>query len=160
MRSGHRRRGGVFAVLRASGRALALLALVASTPAFPQAAAKGKPPAAAPEPAPAVPQPDPPAPPYEPQLMRLAEIMGSLAFLRDLCGDKDGAEWNARMKALLDTEAKTDARRERLAGAFNRGFRGYETIYRACTPVAQVIITRFLEEGRQIAHDIANRYSG
>ena len=137
-----------------------IAALLASSHAFPQAGPKGKPPAAAPELAPAQPQPDGPPPPYEPQLMRLSEIMGALAFLRDLCGDKDAAEWNAKMKTLLETEAKSDARRERLAGAFNRGFRGYETVYRSCTPVAQTIIARFLDEGRQIAHDIASRYSG
>ena len=136
----------------------AIAALLAGSPALPQAGAKGKPPAAALEPT--LPQPDGPPPPYEPQLIRLSEIMGALAFLRDLCGDKDAAEWNSRMKALLDTEAKSDARRERLAGAFNRGFRGYETVYRTCTPVAQTIISRFLEEGRQIAHDIAVRYNG
>ena len=29
---------------------------------------------------------EPPPPPYEPQLLRLSEIMGSLAYLRGLCG--------------------------------------------------------------------------
>lgn len=124
-----------------------------------QGAVKGKPPAAAPDPAPP-PPPEPPPPPYEPQLMRLAEIMGTLAYLRDLCGEADGADWNLKMKALLETEAKTDTRRERLAGAYNRGFRGYEVIYRACTPAAQSIISRFLDEGGHLAHEITNRFSG
>ena len=127
-------------------------------PAAAQNAARGTAAPAAPEAPP--PLPEPPPPPYEPQLMRLAEIMGTLAFLRDLCGDGDGADWHLKMKALLDAEAKTDARRERLAGAYNRGFRGYEVTYRSCTPAAQTIITRFLEEGGRIARDIASRYSG
>lgn len=123
-----------------------------------QNAAKGK--AAVPEPAPPPAPPEPLPPPYEPQLMRLAEILGTLAYLRDLCGEADSAEWNGKMKALLDAEAKTDARRERLAGAYNRGFRGYEVIYRSCTPAAQTIIARFLDEGGRIAREISSRYSG
>jgi uncharacterized protein (TIGR02301 family) len=134
------------------------LALAAPPPAHGQGT-KQKAPAALEAPGTA-PQPEPPPPPYEPQLVRLAEIMGALAFLRDLCGDKDGGEWNARMKALIDSEAKTDARRERLAGAYNRGFRGYQTIYHVCTPAAQLIIARFLDEGGRLAHEIANRFSG
>lgn len=125
-----------------------------------QNAARGKPQVVTPEPVPVAPVPEPPPPPYETQLLRLAEIMGTLAFMRELCGDKDGAEWSLRMKTLLDVEAKTDARRERLAGAYNRGFRGYEVTYRVCTPAAQLVITRFLDEGGRLAHEISNRFSG
>ena len=64
------------------------------------------------------------------------------------------------MRALLETEAKTDTRRERLAGAYNRGFRGYEVIYRICTPAAQTVVTRFLDEGGRLAREITSRFSG
>jgi uncharacterized protein (TIGR02301 family) len=64
------------------------------------------------------------------------------------------------MSALLDAEAKTQTRRERLAGAFNRGFRGYEVTYRTCTPNADIAIARYVEEGRKIARDINYRYGG
>ena len=43
------------------------------------------------EPAPAV---EPPPAPYEKELLRLAEIMGSLAMLRPLCSAPDGPEWD------------------------------------------------------------------
>jgi uncharacterized protein (TIGR02301 family) len=46
-----------------------------------------------------------------------------------------------------------------LAGGYNRGYRGYEATYRACTPNARLVITRFLDEGGQIARDIGNRYT-
>ena len=139
----------------------AALALALPQIASAQGTGKTKPPAAAPAPDVApTPPPEPPPPPYEPQLMRLAEIMGALAFLRDLCGEADGVDWHLKMKALLETEAKTDTRRERLAGAYNRGFRGYEVIYRACTPAAQAVIGRFLDEGGRLAHEITNRFSG
>lgn len=97
-------------------------------------------------------------PPYEPQLLRLSEILGALAFLRDLCGAKDGDEWRAKMNSLLDAEAKSGARRQKLAGAFNRGFRGYEITYRSCTPNAESAIARYLDEGGRIARDITYRY--
>jgi uncharacterized protein (TIGR02301 family) len=99
-----------------------------------------------------------PPPPYEPQLLRLSEILGALSYLRDICEARDGEAWRAKMSALLDAEAKTQTRRERLAGAFNRGFRGYEVIYRTCTPNAETVITRYLSEGGQIARDINYRY--
>jgi len=102
--------------------------------------------------------PDAQMPPYEPQLLRLAEILGALSYLRDICGTKDGETWRARMNALLEAEARTNARRERLAGAFNRGLRGYSLTYRVCTPNAQAIISRFLDEGSRIAREVANRY--
>ncbi len=100
------------------------------------------------------------APPYEPQLLRLSEVLGSLAYLRQLCGSKDGDSWRERMRALLDTEAQTEARKERLAGAFNRGFRSIEAIYHACTPNAELLIQRYLDEGGRIARDVTNRFSG
>jgi uncharacterized protein (TIGR02301 family) len=112
--------------------------------------------------APAAPpaSPDTAAPPYERQLLRLAEILGALSFLRDICGDNDSAEWRRRMAALIDAEGVTDARKERLAGAYNRGFRSYETIYRACTPNAELAIARYLDEGQKIVRDVSSRYGG
>ena len=134
---------------------MAALALAASplaaqtTPAKPAAAAE--------QPAP---PPAEPPPPYEPQLLRLAEVIGALSYLRDLCGDGDGATFRAKFAGLLETEAATPARKETLAGAFNRGFRDYELTYRACTPTAREIVARFLDEAGRIARDVANRYGG
>jgi uncharacterized protein (TIGR02301 family) len=104
--------------------------------------------------------PEGPPPPYEPQLLRLSEILGALSYLRDICTAHDGDAWRAKMAALLEAEAKTQTRRERLAGAFNRGFRGYEVIYRTCTPNADTVIARYLNEGGRIARDINYRYGG
>ncbi len=109
------------------------------------------------------PPPPPPAEtsaPYEPQLLRLAEIMGALAYLRDLCGDKDGDRWRARMAGLMEAESASEARKERLAGAYNKGFRGFETTYRACTPNARVVIDRYLDEGGRVARDVGSRFGG
>lgn len=108
----------------------------------------------------APPPPPEPPPPYEPKLLRLGEILGTLTYLRDLCGAGDGAEWRQRMSALIDAEGSTQQRKERLAGAFNRGFRGYQLTYHACTAAAQTIIERLLDEGDRITRDVASRYAG
>lgn len=114
----------------------------------------------------ALPKPPPldaPAP-YDRQLARLAEILGALTWLTELCGQDDaqrtGEEWRQRMSDLLNAEAETQSRRERLAGAYNRGLRSYEAIYRSCTPNAELVIARYLDEGGRLAREIANRYGG
>jgi uncharacterized protein (TIGR02301 family) len=99
-------------------------------------------------------------PPYEPQLLRMAEVIGALSFLRDLCGDGDGDAFRSKFASLLETEGNTPARKETLAGAFNRGLHDYELTYRSCTPAAREIIARFLDEAARIAKDVANRYGG
>ncbi len=65
-----------------------------------------------------------------------------------------GDQWRKQMTTLMEAEATSDRRRERLAGAYNRGFRGYSAMHRRCTPSAQLIITRFLDEGGRIARDV------
>ena len=120
-------------------------------------AAKPAPPKS--EPKPEAPPPEAPVP-YEPALLRLSEIMGALSYLRDLCGVRDGEDWRARMSTLIEAEGTTEARRERLAGAFNRGFRGYQTTYRSCTGNARQVISRYIDEGSRIARDVSSRFGG
>lgn len=131
------------------------------TPAQPSV----QPPAAAtPAPQPLPPAPEPPPAPYEPQLLRLSEIMGALSFLRDLCTEtgqaSDGPLWRQRMGELIEAEATTQARKERLAGAFNRGFRSFQQNYRRCTPSAKLAIERYVQEGAKLTRDVTNRYGG
>lgn len=138
---------------------LALLSLFVS-PALAQQRAKSpakEAPKDAPkeQPAPA----DVPAP-YDRDLMRMAEVIGSLAFLRGLCATPDAAEWPARMKALIEAEGITSARRDRLAGSYNRGYRSYALTYRVCTPAAHEAAARFLAEGERLSHALANRFGG
>jgi uncharacterized protein (TIGR02301 family) len=99
-----------------------------------------------------------PPPPYDPEILRLAEILGALTYLDALCAADPPGDWRAKMQVLLEAEAKTAARKERLAGSYNRGFHDYERTYHLCTPNAQAIIGRFLAEGAGIAHEVVNRY--
>ena len=100
-----------------------------------------------------------PPPIYEKQLLRISEILGSLHFLRRLCGDGDEATWQAEMRALLEAEQPTPQRKARLVGRFNHGFETYNSVYRSCTPSARKAIARYLEEGAALSKDVRTRYS-
>lgn len=81
-------------------------------------------------------------------------------MLRPLCSAPDAAEWSRRMQVLLEAEGSTPGRKERLAGAYNRGYQAYALTYRVCTPSAQEASVRFLAEGEQLARSITGRYGG
>jgi uncharacterized protein (TIGR02301 family) len=106
------------------------------------------------------PIPEGPPPVYEPKLLRLSELMGALAFLRPLCGNTDGSDWRTRMTALIEAEATTTPRRERLAGAYNKGYRGLSLTYRRCTPNAELLMSRYLDEGSKLVRELSSRYGG
>jgi uncharacterized protein (TIGR02301 family) len=102
--------------------------------------------------------PEPPPPVYDDQLLRLAEILGALAFLRDLCGHSDGELWRGEMLALINSENPAPLRRGRLIGRFNHGFETFNAVYRTCTPSAERAIGRYLVEGETLAADVRSRY--
>jgi uncharacterized protein (TIGR02301 family) len=97
--------------------------------------------------------------PYDRDLQRLAEILGSLHYLRPLCGANDGTKWRNEMQALLDAETPSGERRDKLTASFNRGYRGFQQTYRTCTPAAGLVIRRYLEEGSKISREITARYA-
>ena len=96
--------------------------------------------------------------PFDNDLARLAEIMGSLHYLRAVCGSNEGQKWRNEMQALIDAEAPEGERRRKIVASFNRGYRGFQQTYRTCTPAADLAIRRYLDEGAKIARDITARY--
>lgn len=141
-------------------RAAAVLAVALSLnlclPGHAPAQSQRPPAAPAQPPAPA----EPPPSPYEPQLLELAEIMGSLAYLRTLCAGKEAQTWRERMAALIEAEGRTPASRERLTGAFNRGFRAYAPTHRTCTEGSEEAAARLATEGQKLSRALAGRYGG
>lgn len=97
--------------------------------------------------------------PFDGDLQRLAEIMGALHYLRALCGANEGAKWRNEMQELIDAEAPSGERREKIVASFNRGYRGFQQTYRTCTPAADIAVRRYLEEGARISRDITARYA-
>jgi uncharacterized protein (TIGR02301 family) len=114
----------------------------------------------APSPPPAVSVPAGPAapPPYEDQLLRLAEILGAVQYLRQLCKSDDGDVWRQQMQKLIDVEQPDEERRARMVDRFNHGYGTYRSVYLECTAAAVEATGRYLEEGARITTDITARY--
>ena len=134
---------------------LVLITLVAAAAATPLAAQPAKQQPAAPSPPP--PAEEKPAP-YEVQLTRLAEVLGSIQYLRTLCG-VPASDWRASMQQLLDTDtANEPKRREKLTAAFNRGYRSFAAVHTSCTDAARTAEERYRNEGATLATEIATRF--
>ena len=99
------------------------------------------------------------AAPFDAELQRFAEILGSLHYLRAICGANEGQKWRNEMQALADAETPTGERRAKLIASFNRGYHGFQQTYRTCTPAANVAIKRYLTEGSKISRDLTARYA-
>jgi len=93
--------------------------------------------------------------PYDNKLMRLAEILGAIHYLRELCGAQEGQIWRDQMKEILRNEGTTAVRRAKLVNAFNDGYRGFRRTYRTCTQSATLATARFSAEGANIAASLA-----
>ncbi|MBO3759645.1 TIGR02301 family protein [Ciceribacter sp. L1K22] len=97
--------------------------------------------------------------PYDEQLARLSEILGSLHYLRNLCNGDEEPGWREAAQKLLDTETASEpARRARLVAAFNRGYRSFAATHSVCTPAAIAAEEQYRAEGATLAVEITGRY--
>jgi uncharacterized protein (TIGR02301 family) len=99
------------------------------------------------------------AAPFDSELQRFAEILGTLHYLRGICGSNEGGKWRNEMQALLDAETPSGERRARMIAGFNRGYNGFQQTYRTCTPAASLAIRRYIDEGLKISRDLTARYA-
>ena len=76
-------------------------------------------------------------PPYEKEMLRLAEIFGSVHYLRELCDADEGQTWRSLMQ---------------------QGYHGFQQSYRRCTETAVYVIKTYMAEGAELAQKIASRY--
>lgn len=95
--------------------------------------------------------------PFESRLLRLAEILGSVHYLRNLCGEP-GNEWRAQMEALLAAENPEPLFRARFIASFNSGYRSFSGVYATCTDSAYAAIGRYMKEGEELSREIAVRF--
>ena len=91
-------------------------------------------------------------------LGRLSSILGSVHFLRKLCGDEQADVWRTKMSELLAVQSPGAADRQILVAAFNSGYRAFESTYRKCTPAARIAVARYQEEGATLSREISARY--
>ncbi|WP_193227615.1 TIGR02301 family protein [Aureimonas psammosilenae] len=96
--------------------------------------------------------------PFMKPLSRLANILGSVHFLRGLCGDEQAGLWRERMNDLLTAQSPAAPDREALVASFNNGYRAFASVYRRCTPAARLAASRYQKEGADLSRDIAARY--
>ncbi len=92
--------------------------------------------------------------PYEERLYRLGEVLGSLHYLRNLCGES-GSLWREQMEALVAAEDPSPEKRARLIASFNRGYRSNSDIHMSCTQSVAVAIERYMKEGEQLTLETA-----
>ena len=89
---------------------------------------------------------------YDEELLRLSEILGSVHYLRAVCGGNDGQQWREIAAELIRAEGTSALRRATIAQRFNRGYRNYRRTYRRCTPSARDSIARFVKEARELSN--------
>ena len=98
-------------------------------------------------------------PPYQAEMERLSEILGSLYFLNPLCKPTASSDWRGEMADLIALDEPDDDRKQRLTGAFNAGYEAYARLYRVCTVSAEQAMSRLLVEAEKTARDIHSRYA-
>ncbi|NND49981.1 MAG: TIGR02301 family protein [Rhizobiales bacterium] len=96
---------------------------------------------------------------YGDRLLRLAEILGAIHHLRDICGADEGLLWRKKMLEMLEVENPPGQFRARLIASFNNGFRGYRRTYSSCTASAKTAENRFLTEGSKLAAGLTDTLS-
>nr|WP_223385586.1 TIGR02301 family protein [Oricola cellulosilytica] len=95
--------------------------------------------------------------PYDENLLRLAEVLGSVHYLRNVCGEESNS-WRERMEELLVVENPEPLRRARLVASFNRGYRTFDSVYTKCTRQALDAVERYMREGLELTREINSRY--
>lgn len=142
----------IAAVLTAAGQALAQEP--PSSPDVPAAPAKD----ASKTEGETAPAPTPSNAAFMKPLGRLSSILGSVHFLRTLCGDPGAAVWRDKMNELLEAQSPSEADRKILIASFNGGYRAFESTYRKCTPAARLAVSRYQTEGATLSREISARY--
>lgn len=96
-------------------------------------------------------------PPYENQMIQLAQTLGSLHYLSNLCGTKTTL-WRDQMNTLLTTEKADAARRKVLISGFNNSYQSYADNYNQCTDQALKAIERFKIQGEKLSDGLIAHY--
>lgn len=107
-------------------------------------------------PVPTGPDPDEPVS-YDPELARLATILGSLHYLRNLCGET-GNQWRDEMETIILSDKMASLRKKRAIAAFNDGYQAFSASYTQCNPRAIEAIGKFQTEGASLTATILTRY--
>jgi uncharacterized protein (TIGR02301 family) len=96
--------------------------------------------------------------PYDPDLLRLSEILGALSYLEKLCESPQSPLWRDRMEALIKAQRMSEDDRRRYVDVFNRGFRTFAAVHRTCSDQTRFVISTYFEEGTRITARLEERF--
>lgn len=97
-------------------------------------------------------------PPYQSDMQRVLEIMGSIYFLAPLCG-YSGTNWRQSAADLIALDEPDDDRRQRLIGAFNVGYEAYARLYRFCSPAARMAVKKLLDDAASETRELHSHFA-
>ena len=87
--------------------------------------------------------------------IQLAEILGAIHHLRDICGTNEGQLWRNKMIEMIGVLEPSDADRQRLVKNFNDSFYRYKNAYPGCTATASRQSDRLMQDGQRLAEELA-----
>lgn len=99
-------------------------------------------------------------PPYEERLHRVAELVGSLHYITNLCGTASNDQFRIRMQEFIEVETQNEPlRRKLLIAKYNKGYRAFASVYTACTDSAKRVEVNYRSEGKLLIDELLSRYS-
>ncbi len=96
---------------------------------------------------------------YQSQLLRLAEILGTLHHLRGQCFESERQAWRDEMMELIRLEDPSSDRKEQLIRRFNETYAKARRDYPQCTRAASLEAERLAREGAVLSETAANSIS-
>lgn len=99
-------------------------------------------------------------PPYEDRLHRVAELVGSLHYITNLCGTAKNDQFRIKMQEFIEAETLNEPlRRKLLISKYNKGYRAFASVYTSCTDSAKLVETNYRSEGKALIDELLSRYS-
>ncbi|MBX3508233.1 MAG: TIGR02301 family protein [Parvibaculum sp.] len=86
---------------------------------------------------------------------QLAEILGAVHHLRDICGTNEGQLWRNKMIEMIGVLEPSDQDRQKLVKNFNDAYYRYKNAYPACTAAAARQSDKLMQDGQRIAEELA-----
>ncbi|WP_455477429.1 TIGR02301 family protein [Bartonella sp. B41] len=93
------------------------------------------------------------SPSYDRKLLRLAEILGSLHYIQNICSTPTN-KWYNHMVALIEVENPVPQRRAYFYEAFNEAYRAFSENYHHCTQSAIEANKRYIKEGKSLSESL------
>jgi len=104
---------------------------------------------------------------YNDELNRLAEILGSLHYLTNLCAPPAprsaaaaNMQWRNAMEQLITALHGDAEQTARLTAAFNRSYQAFADSYSKCAPSAREALARYKQAGQDLSGKILENFSG